>query len=91
MLVTHLWTTGPGLVSQSAMIKTVNGPRYACSAQATVTTEGEFQLRCKLSSVVISRLRHRLLALQVWTNFVPASGTPESVFRRVPLPRRAAG
>lgn len=91
LLVTHFWTTGPGRVSQSATFETADGPRYACSAQGTVTAEGEFQLRCKLSSVVISRLRRHHLALQVWTNFTPAGGTLESVLRRVSLPRRRAG
>lgn len=90
-LVTHLWTTAPGLVAQNATFETADGPRYACSAQASVTAAGEFTLRCNLSSVVISRLRRRHLALQVWTNFTPASGTPESALRRVSLPRRPAG
>jgi hypothetical protein len=90
VLVTHLWTTGPGLVSQSATFETANGPRYACSTQATVTAAGEFTSRCNLSSVVVSRLRHHHLALRVWTSFTPANGTPESTLRRVPLPRRPA-
>ncbi|HWA53858.1 MAG TPA: CotH kinase family protein, partial [Solirubrobacterales bacterium] len=91
VLVTHLWTTGPGLVSQSATFGTAKGPRYACSAQLGVTAAGEFVLRCNLSSVVISRLRRRHLALQVWTDFTPAGGTPESAFERVALPRRPVG
>jgi len=89
-LVTHLWTAGPGLVSQSATFKTAKGPRYACSAQATATTAGELTLRCNLSSVVISRLRRHRLALQSWISFTPASGMPESALRRVFLPRRPA-
>lgn len=89
-LVTHIWTTGPGLVSQSATFETSKGPRYACSAQATVTAAGAFTLRCDLSSVVISRLRRHHLVLQSWTNFTPTSGAPESALRRVALPRRPA-
>lgn len=90
-LLTHLWTSGPGLISQSATLETAGGPRYACSAQASVTAMGGFTMRCNLSSVVLSRLRHHHLALQVWTNFTPASGTPESALRRASLPRRPAG
>jgi len=89
-LVTHIWTTGPGLVSQSATFDTAKGPRYACSTQATATTAGELTLRCDLSSVVISRLRRRHLALQSWTSFTPTGGTPESTLRRISLPRRPA-
>jgi len=90
-LVTHLWTTGPGLVSQSATLETTKGPRYACSTRGTVTAAGEFTLRCNLSSVVISRLRHHHLALRSWISFIPASGTPESALQRVSLRRRPAG
>jgi CotH protein len=90
-LVTHLWTTGSGLVSLSATFETANGPRRACSAQGAVAAEGEVRLSCKLSSAVISRLRHRHLALRVRITFTPASGTPESALRRVSLPRQPGG
>jgi len=89
-LVTRLWTTGPGLVTQRATFETAHGPRNACSTEATVTAAGKFTLRCDLSPAVVSRLRRRRLALRIRTSFEPMSGTPESTLQRVPLPRRPA-
>lgn len=90
-LVTRLWATGPGLVTQSATFETARGLRKACSTETTVTAAGKFTLRCDLSPAVVSRLRHRHLVLRVRTSFEPMSGTPESTLRRASLPRRPAG
>lgn len=84
-LVTHLWVSGPGVVSQTATFGTEQAPRYACSARATVDGEGGVDLRCHLSPTVVSHLRRHGLALRVWTSFAPTGGIAASSFRRIRL------
>jgi hypothetical protein len=86
-LVTHLWFAGPGIVSQAAKIKTAHGSRRACSVQAAVTKGGAWDLRCPLSSAILSRLRSHGLSLRVRTSFTPQGADVESAFRRVHLAR----
>jgi hypothetical protein len=89
-LATHLWLSGPGVVSQTATIKTAHGPRNACSAHAAVQGEGTWTLRCPLSPEVLRRLSVHGLSLKVRTRFVPqGSGDSEQTFRRVHLARIA--
>ena len=89
-LVTHLWLAGPGVVSQTATIKTAQGPRSVCSARATVPSAGPRDLRCPLSALLLRRLRLHGLTLRVHTDFVPQGGNPNSTFHRVHLTRVAA-
>jgi len=84
-LVTHLWFSGPGTVSQVATIKTSHGLRQACSARADVPRGGPWKLRCLLSPLALSHLHSHAVRLRVQTNFSPQVGSRESIFRRVRL------
>jgi hypothetical protein len=86
-LVTHIWLAGPGVVSQTATIKTAHGRRNACSVQASVTSGGGRDLRCLLSASVLPRLRSHGLTLRVRTSFVPQGGSGETAVRRIRLAR----
>jgi CotH kinase protein len=86
-LVTHLWFSGPGVLSQTAKAKTAHGWRKACSVHASVTSGGGQDVRCHLSGSVLPRLRSHSLLLRVRTTFVPQSGARESAVRRVRLSR----
>jgi hypothetical protein len=86
-LVTHLWLPGPGVLFETAKIKTVHGSRRACSTQVSVTTAGPADIRCPLSASTLRRLHAHGLTLRVRTSFVPEAGDPESNSRRVHLTR----
>ncbi len=88
-LVTHLWLPGPGVLSETARIRTVHGSLKACSTQVSVSTAGERDLHCPLSASILRRLHAHGLTLQVQTSFAPQDGSPESISRRIHLARLA--
>jgi hypothetical protein len=89
-LVTHLWLAVPGAVTQIVKIKTARDTRTACSVRATVPNSGARDLRCPLSSEVLTRLRSHGLILRVRTIFAPQGGDSDSIAgRRVRLPRNS--
>jgi hypothetical protein len=87
VLITHLWLAGPGVLSQTAKIRTPHGSRTACSAHVSVPAAGPRDLRCPLSAATLRRLRAHGLSLHVGTSFAPQDGNPESAFRRIHLAR----
>ncbi|HEV7399351.1 MAG TPA: hypothetical protein VGN84_03680 [Solirubrobacterales bacterium] len=88
-LVTHLWLADAGVVTQVAKVKTVQGARTVCSVRAIVPNGGARDLRCSLSSEVLTRLRSHDQTLRVRTTFAPQAGDPDSIVGRVRLPRNS--
>jgi len=86
-LVTHLWLGGSGLARQTATAETAGGSMKACAAQATVAGPGPETLECQLHQTVLQGLSQHGLTLRVRTRFIPRSGSPETILRRVRLDR----
>ena len=81
----HPWSSG--VLLQRVVFPARKGPVVACQDKLRVKRAGERTLSCRLPAAVRERLRREGLGLTVVVRFLPAVGHPESVTRRILLPR----
>lgn len=86
-LVSHVWVSGAGAVSQRVSISTRHGRLRVCTASERVQQAGPAILRCKLSDGARRRLREKSLRLRAYTTFVPLGRTGTATVRDLTAPR----
>jgi len=87
VLVSRLWVSGAGRLTQRVSIATRHGRVRLCTVRKHTRQQGPVVLRCKLTAPGRQRLRRRSLHLKVRTVFIPAAGSPAVAVDRLVAPR----